>query len=146
MTIEARAQDLIDSFNKFSEWEARYREIIQIGKKASDIDESEKVDKHIVKGCQSQVWLVPALVDGKVILKADSDAFIVKGLVNLLTQVYSGSTPKEILEYKQDFLKEIGIVEHLSMNRSNGIRSVYKQIHLYAIAYNGLVEKGIMSL
>lgn len=136
-------EQIIDRFNKYSDWEDRYRELIKTGKSLTDLDESQKIDKFKVRGCQSQVWLVPELKDGKVLFKADSDAVLVKGIVALLVEAYSGLTPEEITAQDTGFLKEIGITEHLSMNRTNGVANMVKQIKMYAMAFQSLVAKGI---
>lgn len=136
-------EQIIDRFNKYSDWEDRYRELIKTGKSLTDLDESQKIDKFKVRGCQSQVWLVPELRDGKVLFKADSDAVLVKGIVALLVEAYSGLTPEEITAQDTGFLKEIGITEHLSMNRTNGLANMVKQIKMYAMAFQSLVAKGI---
>lgn len=136
-------EQIIDRFNKYSDWEDRYRELIKTGKSLTDLDESQKIDKFKVRGCQSQVWLVPELKDGKVLFKADSDAVLVKGIVALLVEAYSGLTPEEITTQDTGFLKEIGITEHLSMNRTNGLANMVKQIKMYAMAFQSLVAKGI---
>ena len=136
-------EQIIDRFNKYSDWEDRYRELIKTGKSLTDLDESQKIDKFKVRGCQSQVWLVPELKDGKVLFKADSDAVLVKGIVALLVEAYSGLTPEEITAQDTGFLKEIGITEHLSMNRTNGLANMVKQIKMYAMAFQSLVAKGI---
>ena len=136
-------EQIIDRFNKYSDWEDRYRELIKTGKSLTDLDESQKIDKFKVRGCQSQVWLVPELKDGKVLFKADSDAVLVKGIVALLVEAYSGLTPEEITAQDTGFLKEIGITDHLSMNRTNGLANMVKQIKMYAMAFQSLVAKGI---
>tara|TARA_B100001971_G_C18267292_1_gene594538 strand:+ start:2196 stop:2654 length:459 start_codon:yes stop_codon:yes gene_type:complete len=136
-------EQIIDRFNKYSDWEDRYRELIKTGKSLTDLDESQKIDKFKVRGCQSQVWLVPELKDGKVLFKADSDAVLVKGIVALLVEAYSGLTPEEITAQDTGFLREIGITEHLSMNRTNGLANMVKQIKMYAMAFQSLVAKGI---
>lgn len=142
MKIEQKIAQLTDRFNQFSSWEDRYREIIKIGKNLSSIDDSLKQEKFRVKGCQSQVWLVPELRDGKVYFQADSDAMLVKGIVALLVEIYSGEKADDILSNKPDFLSEIGITDHLSMNRSNGLASMIKQIQMYALVYQAQGKLG----
>ena len=143
MEISAKIDHLVAKYKDMDSWEDRYKAIIQDGKKADSLDQDSMIDKYKVKGCQSQVWLVPTLKDGKVYFKADSDAMLVKGIIHLLVSVYSQSTPDEILATNPRFLKEIGITEHLSMNRSNGLASMVKQIQMYALAYKSLTDKGI---
>ena len=145
MGIDKRANNIIRRFNQYDDWEDRYRELIQLGKTAKALDDSNKSDKYLVKGCQSLVWLKPSFIEGKVYFQADSDASIVKGIVCLLVEVFSESTPAEIMSNNVEFLSEIGITEHLSMNRTNGLSSMVKQIKMYAIAYQSLAEKGIMN-
>jgi cysteine desulfuration protein SufE len=143
MEITQKIQEVIDRFSSYDQWEDRYREIIKIGKQLPALDESDKQEKYRIKGCQSQVWLKPVLKNGKVILYADSDAVLVKGIVGLLVDVYSHAAPKEILSNRPDFLQEIGITEHLSMNRTNGLASMVKQIQMYAAAFEALMNKGV---
>lgn len=133
--IESRINDLVDRFSKFKDWEDRYSSIIELGKSLPEMNEAYKTESNKVKGCQSQVWLFAELSGDKVIFHADSDATIVKGLVALLVHVYSGATPDEILKTKPTFLETIGLREHLSMSRANGLNSMVKQISLYAMAY-----------
>ncbi len=144
MDLQTKAKNLIDEFSQFNDWEDRYKHLIQKGKQLEELPEELMVEKFKIKGCQSQVWLVPELKAGKVEFRASSDAMIVKGIISLLVNVYSGATPQEILNYEPEYLKQIGITDHLSMNRTNGLASMIKQIKMYGIAYNSLVEKGIM--
>lgn len=123
------------SFLKFSNWEDRYTRLIEMGKELETMDQSFKTEQNLVKGCQSQVWLFAELKDQKVFFYADSDASIVKGLIALLVYVYSNSSPDEILMTKPVFLEEMGLKEHLSMSRANGLNSMIKQISLYALAF-----------
>ena len=143
MSIENRISQVIEKFNEFSDWEDRYRVLIKIGKNLKELDEAKKLSKFEVKGCQSKVWLVPELKDGLVYFHADSDAILVKGIIGLLLEVYSGSTTDEIMSHPPSFLKEIGITEHLSMNRTNGLASMVKQIQMYATLFKSLTDKGI---
>lgn len=133
--IETRINNLVRRFTKFNDWEERYGTLIELGKSLPDMDTTFKTEANKVKGCQSQVWLYAELVDDKVVFYADSDATIVKGLVAVLVEVYSGSTPDEILQTKPTFIETIGLREHLSMSRANGLNSMIKQISLYAMAY-----------
>ena len=143
MDITQKIQDVENRFSTFDQWEDRYREIIKIGKQLPALDENDKQEKYRIKGCQSQVWLKPVLKSGKVLLHADSDAVLVRGIVGLLVQVYSDATPSEILSHKPEFLQKIGITEHLSMNRTNGLASMVKQIQMYAAAFEALMNKGV---
>ncbi len=141
MSVGERIAQVISRFKAQEDWEERYKELIQIGKNLALYPEEQRVEKFKIKGCQSQVWLYPEFKMGKVYFHADSDALLVKGIIGLLTEVYSGSKPQEILETSADFLKEIGITEHLSMNRTNGLASMLKQIQMYALVYKSLGEK-----
>ncbi len=125
-------------FLKFEDWEDRYKELIHLGRQLPAYPEDKREDKYKVKGCQSQVWLYPEFKDGVVNFYADSDALLVKGIVGLLVSVYTNSTPDEILSTKPDFLKEVGITEHLSMNRTNGLAAMMKQIQMYALVYKSM--------
>ncbi|MCT4640672.1 MAG: SufE family protein [Bacteriovoracaceae bacterium] len=136
---------IVERFLALDGWEARYKEVMKLGKDLESLSQEYQVEKYKIKGCQSSVWLVPALKEGKVIFKADSDAMLVKGIIALLVEAYSELTPDEILQTKSDFLKEIGITEHLSMNRSNGLASMVKQIQMYAMAYKTLTDNGVMN-
>ena len=137
-TISDRINQVVSRFKSCPDWEERYKELIKGGKEMPPYPEEQRLDKFKVKGCQSQVWLFPSFTDGQVHFFADSDALLVKGIVGLLVHVYSGATPAEILKDKGDFLKEIGITEHLSMNRSSGLASMLKQIQMYALVYQSL--------
>jgi cysteine desulfuration protein SufE len=140
MSIQVKIDELLSKFNQYEGWEAKYKELIQFGKTLDPLSDENKVEKFRIKGCQSQVWLVPELKEDRVYFKADSDALIVKGIIGLLIYVYGGEHPNEIISHKDDFLKEIGITDHLSMNRTNGLANMFKQIKLYAIAYEQLLK------
>ncbi len=146
MELIEKIEQIKDRYLKYNDWEDRYRELITQGKELADFDPSWQTDKFIVKGCQSKVWLRPSLKNGNIILHADSDAVLVKGIVAVLVSVYSDSKPQDILNDSADFLKEIGITEHLSMNRTNGLAQMLKQIKLYAMAFDALVKKGIQNV
>lgn len=133
--INERILKLKEDFKSFDEWEARYKHLIYLGKKLEPMKDEFKTEANIVKGCQSQVWLHAELIGQKVHFSADSDASIVKGIVALLVYVYSDATPDEILMTKPTFLEDIGLREHLSMSRANGLTSMVKQISFYAMAY-----------
>lgn len=136
MTIEDIQRDLIDEFAMFDEWMDKYEYIIDLGKDLPIIDEQYKVEENIIKGCQSRVWLHAELKDGKVIFTADSDAIITKGIIALMVRVLSNQTPQTIINTELDFVNQIGLKEHLSPTRSNGLVSMIKQMKLYAVAFN----------
>lgn len=141
MTIEEKQDRIIRRFELLGDWPERYKYIIQLGQKLDSIDEEKKVDENLVRGCQSQVWLVTDLKGDKVIFRADSDAAITKGLVALLVQFYSGETPEVILNTDPAFIKKIGMQEHLSPTRSNGLASMVKQMKIYAMAYKSKLDQ-----
>jgi cysteine desulfuration protein SufE len=136
--MQERIAQITSRFKAFSDWEDRYKELIVVGREMAPYPEEHRLEKFKVKGCQSQVWLYPSMAEGRVRLVADSDALLVKGIVALLIYVYDGATPAEILADKGEFLKEIGITEHLSMNRTNGLASMLKQIQMYALVYQSM--------
>jgi len=135
MTIKEKEQQIILAFSNFEDWMDKYNHLIEMGRTLTVLDEKDKVEKYLISGCQSRVWLKAAFVDGKISFKADSDAVITKGIVSLLVNVLSGETPETILESNLDFLEEIGLREHLSPTRSNGLTSMIKQIRLYALVF-----------
>ncbi len=140
-TIHDRQNKVIADFSAHTQWEDRYKKIIEIGKALPEMPENLKTEQNIVKGCQSQVWLHAALNDqGQVMLQGDSDALIVKGLVALLLAVYSGSTPEEILATPPEFLKALGFEGNLSPSRANGLHAMLKQIKNYALAFDYLLK------
>ena len=142
MTIKEKQEEIIAEFEMFSDWMEKYEHIIEIGKDLPLIDDALKIDENIIKGCQSRVWL-SADKDGETInFTADSDAIITKGLIALMIRVLSGHTSEEILEADLFFIDQIGLKEHLSPTRSNGLLSMIKQIKMYAIAYKA---KGVNS-
>ena len=143
MEISKRVEHLVSNFNQFSDWEEKYKHIISLGKELKPMKEEYRIEENKVKGCQSQVWLFPEVIEGKINFQADSDASIVKGIISLLLKVYSDSTPDEILATPPAFLKEIGLSEHLSMSRANGLNSMMKQISLYALAIKTKIEMGL---
>jgi cysteine desulfuration protein SufE len=138
VSLSDRTTQIKERFLRFHDWEDRYKELINLGKHLSDYPEEKRDEKYKIKGCQSQVWLYPEYREGKVFFFADSDAVLVKGIVGLLVSVYSDATPDEILTTKPDFLKEVGITEHLSMNRSNGLAAMMKQIQMYAVVFKSM--------
>ncbi len=137
MTIKEIQEEIIDEFEMFEDWMERYEHLIELGKSLPIIDEQYKVDENIIKGCQSKVWLHSELQGDKIHYSADSDAILTKGLVALLLRVFTDQTPKDILAANTDFIDEIGLKEHLSPTRANGLVSMLKQIKLYAIAQQG---------
>lgn len=140
-SIQEKQQKLIQEFSQFPQWEDRYKKIIEMGKSLPEMPSDLKTEQNIVKGCQSQVWLSASLSDGgKVQLQGDSDALIVKGLVSLLLNVYSDSSPSEILSTPPDFLKALGFEGNLSPSRANGLHAMLKQIKLYATAFDYLLK------
>src|SRR6185437_16969166 len=136
MSINDIQDNIINDFSLFDEWDEKYAYIIELGKKLDPLSEEYKTEKYIIKGCQSQVWLHSYLKDGKVFFEADSDAIITKGLVSLLIKILSGHKPEEIANADLYLLEKIGMKQHLSPTRSNGLASMVKQMKLYAIAFN----------
>ncbi|HEY9342456.1 MAG TPA: SufE family protein [Hanamia sp.] len=137
-TIEETQEDIIEDFSLFDDWEGKYEYLIDLGKKLQPLDDQYKLEENIIKGCQSTVWLVSEFKNGKVFFKADSDAIIVKGLVSMLIQVFSGHMPDEILSANLHFIKEIGMMSHLAQTRSNGLLAMIKQMKNYALAYQSI--------
>jgi cysteine desulfuration protein SufE len=137
-TISDKIAELKSKFGQYDNWEDRYKIIMDLGKSVESIEKDLLADKFKIKGCQSQVWLIPEFKDGVILFKADSDSVLVKGIVNLLTQVYSGESPQAILDNPPQFLEDIGITQHLSLNRTNGLRSMVKQIQMYAFAFKSM--------
>ncbi|WP_442264757.1 SufE family protein [Tenacibaculum sp. ZS6-P6] len=134
MTIKEIQEEIIDEFSMFEDWMERYEYIIELGKSLPLIAEDYKLDENLIKGCQSKVWMHSEINDDKITYTADSDAILTKGIVALLLRVYSNQTPKAILEADTKFIDEIGLKEHLSPTRANGLVSMVKQIKMYAIA------------
>lgn len=134
-TIEKKEQGIIEEFLMFDDWMDKYEHIIGLGKELPLIDEGLKSDNLLIKGCQSQVWLHAKLEDGKVIYTADSDAIITKGIISLLIRVLTYQTPDVIINKDLNFIEHIGLKEHLSPTRSNGLVSMIKQMKLYALAF-----------
>lgn len=135
MTIQEIEDQIIEEFSNFSEWMDKYEYLIDLGKSLPIIDEKYKTDQYIITGCQSLVWLNAAYLDGKIIYTADSDAIITKGIVALLIRVLSNQTPDDIINSQMEFINKIGLKEHLSPTRSNGLLSMIKQMKLYALAF-----------
>jgi len=135
MTIKERQEEIVDEFSMFEDWMDKYEYIISLGKDLPIIDEADKSDDNLIRGCQSRVWLAAKLNDGKIQFTADSDAIITKGIISLMINVFNNSKPEEIINSDLFFVDEIGLKEHLSPTRSNGLVSMIKQIKMYAIAF-----------
>jgi len=134
MTIKEIQEEIIDEFSMFDDWMERYEYIIDLGKSLPIIDAQYKLDENLINGCQSKVWLYSELENDTIKFTADSDAILTKGIVALLLRVYSGQKPTDILTTETGFIDEIGLKEHLSPTRANGLVSMVKQIKMYAIA------------
>lgn len=135
MTINEKQDEIIDEFNEFDDWMDRYQILIDLGNEQPPLSEEYKTSPNLIEGCQSNVWLQADCVDGKIIFQADSDALIVKGIIALLIKVLSGHTPDEILNADLYFIDKIGLRDHLSPTRSNGLLSMVKQVRMYALAF-----------
>lgn len=135
MTINEIQEEIVEEFAVFDDWMDKYSYLIEIGNDLDGFQEENRLDNNLIEGCQSKVWLHAELTDGKIFYTADSDAIIVKGIVALLVKVMSGRTPDEILESELTFVEKIGLKEHLSPTRSNGLVAMIKQIRLYALAF-----------
>ena len=135
MTIQDIQHEIVDEFSLFDDWMQRYEYIIELGKTLPIIDERYKVDENIIKGCQSKVWVHGEEQDVKIVFTADSDAILTKGIIAVLIRAFSNQTPSSILEANTDFIDEIGLKEHLSPTRANGLVSMIKQIKMYALAF-----------
>lgn len=138
MTIEEIQNEIVEEFSAFDDWMDKYAYLIELGNALSPIDEKYKVEQNTIKGCQSQVWLNADYADGKLYYQGESDALIVKGLVALLLRAVNEQTPKAVMGCDFSFIDTIGLKEHLSPTRSNGLLAMVKQIKLYALAYNKL--------
>jgi cysteine desulfuration protein SufE len=135
MTINEIQDEIIEEFGGFDDWMDKYQLLIDLGNEQAPLDEQYKTEQNLIDGCQSRVWLQVNYVDGKIHFTAESDALIVKGIVALLIRVLSDHTPQEILDADLYFIEEIGLKEHLSPTRSNGLLAMVKQMHMYAIAF-----------
>ena len=143
MTIQEKQDRIIRQFELLGDWPERYKYIIKLGQKLDPLDEKHRVEENLVRGCQSQVWLTTDLDDGKIVFHADSDAAITKGLVALMVQFYSGEEPDTILQTEPEFIRKIGMQDHLSPTRSNGLASMVKQMKIYAMAYKSKMEQSV---
>ena len=135
MTIQEIQDEIVDEFAMFDDWMQRYEYMIDLGKSLPLIDESLKEDENLIKGCQSKVWVHGKMVGNKLVFTADSDAIITKGIIAILIRAFSNQHPSAILEANTDFIDEIGLKEHLSPTRANGLVSMVKRLKLYAVAY-----------
>ena len=134
-TINELQDEVIEEFSDFDDWMDKYQLLIDLGNEQEELPEEYKTEQNLIDGCQSRVWLQADLVDGKIIFQAESDALIVKGIVALLIQVVSNHIPDEILDTDLYFIEKIGLKEHLSPTRSNGLLAMIKQMRMYALAY-----------
>jgi cysteine desulfuration protein SufE len=135
MSIESIQDELIEEFEMFDDWMQRYEYMIDLGKSLPIIEEAQKTDDKIIKGCQSKVWLDADLKEDKITFTADSDAIITKGIIAILIRVFNNQRPNDILNANMSFIDEIGLKEHLSPTRANGLVSMIKQLKMYATAY-----------
>ena len=135
MTINEAQDEIIEEFGGFDDWMDKYQLLIDLGNEQAPLDEKYKTESNLIDGCQSRVWLQCDYVDGKLVFSAESDALIVKGIVALLIRVFSGHTPQEIIDAEVYFIDEIGLKDHLSPTRSNGLLAMMKRIKMYAVGY-----------
>jgi cysteine desulfuration protein SufE len=142
MTIKEKQDEIIEEFSAFDDWMDKYSLLIEMGNELENFDEAHRVEQNLIDGCQSKVWLHAEMNDGRIEFQGDSDAIIVKGIVALLLRVLSGHTPDEILDTELYFIDEIGLKEHLSPTRSNGLVSMIRQIKAYAMAFKAKQAKG----
>jgi cysteine desulfuration protein SufE len=138
MNIKEIQNEIVSEFSMFDDWMERYEYIIELGKGLPIIEEQFKTEDNIIKGCQSKVWVHAKEKEGKVVFSADSDAILTKGIIAILIRAFSNQTPAAILEANTDFIDEIGLKEHLSATRANGLVSMIKKIKMYALAFNSL--------
>ena len=135
MTINELQDNVIEEFSAFDDWMDKYALLIDLGNSLPPLEEKYKTESNLIEGCQSRVWLQADYVDGKILFKGESDAVIVKGIVSLLINIISGHTPQEILDADLYFIEKIGLKEHLSPTRSNGLVAMVKQMRMYALAF-----------
>ena len=135
MTIKEAEQEIIEEFSIFTDWLDKYEYLIELGKSLPIISDNGRQEANLIKGCQSRVWLAADYKEGKIYFTADSDAIITKGIISLLIRVFSGRTPKEIVDADINFIKEIGLQDNLSATRANGLMSMIRQIKFYAVAF-----------
>ncbi|MCF8228281.1 MAG: SufE family protein [Bacteroidales bacterium] len=141
MTIQEKAAEIEQEFSQFDDWMDKYNYLIEMGNDLPLIDEENKTKQNLISGCQSRVWLKARYEDGKIHFAADSDAVITKGIAALLVRVFTGQTPDEIINADTEFIDKIGLKEHLSPTRSNGLMSMIKQMKLYALAFKTKKEQ-----
>lgn len=135
MTIQEIQTEIVDEFSMFEDWEERYQYMIDLGKDLPLIESEYKTDEFIIKGCQSKVWVHAGLVDNKVVFTADSDAIITKGIIAILIRTFSNQVPSDIINADTEFINKIGLKDHLSPTRANGLVSMVKQLKMYALVY-----------
>ncbi|RVU90685.1 SufE family protein [Flavobacterium columnare] len=135
MTIEEIQNEIVDEFSMFDDWMQRYEYIIELGKSLPLIEEQYKTEENVIKGCQSKVWVYAEEKEGNIVFTADSDAILTKGIIGILIRTFSNQPAQAILDAKTDFIDEIGLKEHLSLTRANGLVSMIKQIKMYALAF-----------
>jgi len=136
MKIKDIQEEIVDEFSMFDDWMQRYEYIIELGKNLPLIKEESKIEENLIKGCQSKVWLQGEQNEDKIVFTADSDAILTKGIIAILIRVFSNQTPKDIIDANMDFIDEIGLKEHLSPTRANGLVSMIKNIKMYALAFD----------
>jgi cysteine desulfuration protein SufE len=134
-SIKEIEQQIIEEFSIYDDWLDKYEYLIELGKSLPQITENRRLETNLINGCQSRVWLAADYVDGKIVFTADSDAIITKGIISLLIRVFSGRTPKEIIDADLNFIKEIGLEQNLSPTRANGLLAMIKKIKFYAMAF-----------
>ncbi len=135
-SIQSIQQEIVNEFDFFDDWSEKYQYLIDLGKNLPDFNQINRVEENLVKGCQSNVWLHAEIIDDKIIYTADSDAIISKGIISILISVFSGQKAEDIINAKMDFIDKIGLSNHLSQTRANGLLAMVKQIKIYAVAYN----------
>jgi len=140
MGIKEIQEEIVDEFSMFDDWMQRYEYMIDLGKSLPIIDEQYKTDDNIIKGCQSKVWVHAELDADKLVFTADSDAIITKGIIGILIRAFSNQKPQDIIDANTNFIDEIGLKEHLSATRANGLVSMIKQLKMYAIAYQTQIK------
>ena len=142
MTINELQNNVIEEFADFDDWMDKYALLIDLGNSLPPLEEKYKTESNLIEGCQSRVWLQADYVDGKILFKGESDAVIVKGIVSLLISILSDHTPQEILDADLYFIEKIGVKEHLSPTRSNGLVAMVKQMRMYALAFRTKEQQG----
>ena len=135
-SIQSIQQEIVNEFDFFDDWSEKYQYLIDLGKNLPDFNQINRVEENLVKACQSNVWLHAEIIDDKIIYTADSDAIISKGIISILISVFSCQKPEDIINAKMDFIDKIGLSNHLSQTRANGLLAMVKQIKIYAVAYN----------